>query len=127
MKQSRPSRPKGASRAKKVSHVADAMRTPQSRSHAQQLRTDRVLTYESQSARASFWAHQQRLLQAQEHSEMDQNVAAISQGSPLSNIQFASANIKSATLESAAPALPGQATAAGLGQSGFVPPPPPGG
>lgn len=95
------------------------------RSHAQELRDDRVLTFESQSARASFWARLQRQQQEQETEQMDEEVASISEGSLHSNTQFATANISEATLESAAPAQPGEATLANLGEGGIAPPPPP--
>jgi hypothetical protein len=103
--------------------VGDALNTPMNRSHAQELRTDRVLTFESQSARASFWAGLQRRQAQQQQEQMDEDVSSISEGSLKSNTTFATANIEEATLESAAPAQPGEATLAGLGEGGIAPPP----
>jgi hypothetical protein len=104
------------------------MNTPMNRSHAQQLRDDRVLTYASASARASYWAKRQSDLKAQEQAQVDQNVAEISQGAPRSQTQFAGANIEAATLVSAAapnqPSIQAQAAVAGLGPEGIAPPPP---
>ena len=126
MAQKKPSRPSGTKRAKNPSHVANPLKTPLDRAFAQKLRTDRPLTYESQTARASYWARQQRLLQEQQAQEMDQSVAEISQGTLVqSGTQFASANIQSATLQSAVPAVPGNETIAGMTAVGIVPPPPP--
>jgi hypothetical protein len=104
------------------------MRSPLDRSYAQMLRTDRVLTFESQAARASFWARIQRENAAQLEQTYSDNVAAISQGFPHDQTQFAGANIHLATLDSvpapSQPSMQGQATLAGLGEGGIAPPPP---
>jgi hypothetical protein len=126
----RPKRPKGAHRPTRPHAVADPARTPMERSYAQKIRTDRPgLSFASASARASFWSRMQRELSQEEEVDMERNVAEISQGSPRANTAFRVANIEGATLASAAPpsqpSIQEQATLAGIGPDGVVPPPPP--
>ena len=120
----RPTRPKTPKRSMHGKSSASPLGTPMERSYAQKARSDRTLSYESMASRAAFWAKAGKQLQAQQQQEMDQSVAQITQGTPAQNTSFGAANIQSATLESAAPVAPGQATIAGLGEGGIVPPPP---
>ena len=102
------------------------MNTPMDRAYAQKIKASTAVPFESASKRAAFWAGQQRELEAEMAQEMDQNLASISQGTIKQNATpFASANISTATLDSATPALPGQATIAGIEAGGIAPPPPP--
>jgi hypothetical protein len=127
MAQRRPSRPKGAVRPVKPRKTVDPMRTALDRSTAQKLRTDRTLSFESQTSRANFWARQQKQLFAQEQAQMDQSVAQISQGTLKSQSLFQSANVSQATLQNAAPSTQGGLTVAGMTEAGIAPPPPPSG
>ena len=124
----RPSRPKGSHRPSKPARVADPKKFPLDRGYAQMLRTDRVLSFQSSIARASFWSRLQREGDQQLEQNYSDNVAEITQGFPKDQTQFASANIETATLASApAPAGPSmdvQAGLAGLGADGIAPPPP---
>lgn len=97
------------------------------RSFAQKVRasTTTGVNYETAAKRAAFWARQQRELAVYEAEVMDASVAGISQGTLKENSQFAVANVRTATLQSAAPALPGETTIAGIESGGIAPPPPP--
>ena len=108
-----------------MTHMADPMMTPLERSTAQKLRVDRELSYQSEAARAHYWAARQRDVAKEDALVLEQSVAAISQGSVRQQTQFASANISSATLQSASPTLPEEAGVAGVGPNGVIPPPPP--
>lgn len=97
---------------------------PLERSFAQKVRPDRRekgVAYESKTKRAAFWAR----IQAQQAAAVKQSVDFVSSMPPLTSVALASANIHSATLDSAAPTLPDSGVSvAGLDQTGFVPPPP---
>ena len=123
----KPSRPSGAKRPKRPSSVGDPAQTAMSRSYAQKLRTDRPgLAFESASKRAAFWARQQKTLAHDEQIIMEQNVAAISQGSLRLANPIGSANISAATLQGASPTVPGSGVSIpGLSETGVAPPPPP--
>ncbi len=102
------------------------MNTPMDRSYAQKIKPGTAAPFESAAKRAQFWAKQQKELQVEMTQEMDQNLQPISQGSiKQTATPFATANIKAATLQSAAPSLPGETTIAGIESGGVAPPPPP--
>ncbi len=97
------------------------------RSFAQKVRMDRgnTVNYETAAKRAAFWARQQIELAAYEAQIIDDSLIQISQGTLKENSQFPTANIRAATLRSAAPAFPGETTIAGIEAGGVAPPPPP--
>ena len=125
--QKSPKRPNGTHRPSHPTNAASGMSLKLDRSFAQKVRaaTTTGVNYETAAKRAAFWARQQRELAAYETQVMDASVGEISQGTPKQNSQFASANIRGATLQSAAPALPGETTIAGIEGGGIAPPPPP--
>jgi hypothetical protein len=121
----RPSRPSGARRPAHVRRTASPWDSPLDRAYAQKLRSDRTLTFVSMASRVDYWTHQTQALARQNEQNLEQANAEISQGSVKETATgFASANIESATLESAVPALPGEGAIAGISESGFIPPPP---
>jgi hypothetical protein len=103
-----------------------AHHTPLERSYAQKTRVDRVgkgPSYTSKVKRAQFWADIQARQAAQIQAELDATSSTI----PIKSVNLATANIHQATLDSAPPQLPGSGiSVAGLGNDGFVPPPPTG-
>ena len=123
----KPSRPTGAKRPKHQSSVGDPAQTAMSRGYAQKLRTDRpALSFESAVKRAAFWAREQQTVARDAALVMEQNIAAISQTNVRNATQIGSANISSATLQSANPTVPGEGISIpGLSEAGVAPPPPP--
>lgn len=115
----------GPLRPRKTS-TSSAPKTSLDRSYAQKVRPDRRvagIAYGSKARRAEFWDN----IQAQQAQQIAEDVAAFSSMSPISEADLATANIHQATLESAAPSDPSSGlSVAGLGQDGFVPPPPTG-
>ncbi len=120
-----PTRATGPKRPAKMGTNTAQSHVPLERSFAQKVRADRRekgVSYESKTKRAVFWAR----IQAQQAAAVKQSVDFVSSMPPLTSVSLASANIRSATLESAPPAPPGAGISiAGLDQTGFVPPPPP--
>jgi hypothetical protein len=131
VKQRRPSRPSATKKPSKARRTADPMDTPMERSYAQKQRTDRAaLSFGSKVNRASFWAQQAKQLADQNEQQLEDDTAAISQGTLQSETQFASANIEEATLQSAPPpnqpSIDSTASIAGIDSgTGVAPPPPP--
>lgn len=121
-----PKRPSGAKRPKKPSHSASPNSLKLDRSFAQKVRPDHlgIINYESAAKRAQFWARAQQNLAREEEQILNQSVDQISQGTLKQNSQFAVANVREATLSSAAPSVPGQPTIAGIEAGGVAPPPP---
>ena len=119
-----PSRANGPKRPAKTGSNTAKNHTPMDRSYAQKVRPDRRekgVSYESKTKRAQFWAH----IQSQQAAAVAQSVSMFSSMPPLASVSVASANIHSATLDSAPPAMPGTGiSVAGLDSQGFAPPPP---
>lgn len=124
-KQRSPKRPTGPKRPSHVTRVATPTSMKLDRSYAQKVRVDRGngVNYETLAARTRFWANQQSALAAEQNQQIDQSLAPISQGTLKENSQFASANVRSANLNSPPPTLDSQQSL--LGPGGIAPPPPP--
>jgi hypothetical protein len=107
------------------------MDTPMERKYAQQLRTDRAaLSFGSKANRASFWAQQAKQLADQNEQQLEEDTQSISQGTLQENSTFATANIETATLESAPPpnqpSIDSTPSIAGIDSgTGIAPPPVP--
>ncbi len=114
----------GPKRPSKPSHVGTPTSLSLDRSFAQKVRTDRTLpNYESPAKRATFWANRMKALATYDQEVIDQSLNPISQGSLVQNSQFATANVRLASLNSPAPTLDSQQSL--LGPGGIAPPPPP--
>ena len=93
--QKRPKRPKA---------VADAMHTPMERSFAQKLRTDRVESYATPAARASYWAHRTAQLQAEQDATVSASVKELSNGLSSEARQFGPSDVSTTPVASASQA-----------------------
>jgi cation diffusion facilitator CzcD-associated flavoprotein CzcO len=124
MKQRQPKRPTGPKRPGHTSHIATPTSLKLDRSYAQKVRTDRAVpNYESPAKRATFWANRMKALAIYAEEVVNQSLNPISQGTLKQNSQFATANVKLASLNSPPPTLNSQQSL--LGPGGIAPPPPP--
>ncbi len=121
----KPTRPSGPKSPQKMSSNTKEHHTHLERSYAQKIRVDRQgkgPAYASMAKRAAFW----RQIQDQQAQQVQQSLDNFTSNVPLTQVDFAGANIHQSTLQSAAPQDPSNGiSVAGIGDGGIVPPPPP--
>lgn len=121
-----PRRPQGPKRPRRSPPGAQPRPPRLERSYAQKVRADRQgagPSWESRAKRAAFWAG----VQAAQAADQQDALNYVSSSPPVGETPLATANIRQATIESAAPVPPGYTISVpGMDQTGLVPPPPTG-